>query len=121
MSVIIIEDNKISAVILKKHLEKIFKNVSVFDKGFPALEYIKNNKYDIFLILIDIMLPDINGIDILKEIREYEITHNFDHSVILMVSALNDSSNITKALKFENADGYITKPVNFKKLNVELD
>ena len=69
----------------------------------------KNGKPDI--ILLDVIMPEMNGIEVLRRIRE------FDRDVcIIMVTVVNDKSTGTEALK-SGADEYITKPINLNYLD----
>ena len=58
------------------------------------------------LVLLDMMLPDIDGLELLRQIRETKV---FDNLPVIIVSALADSDKIRKGLEI-GADRYITKP-----------
>ncbi len=67
--VLIVEDNKINQMITKKILEKKQMICTVVDNGMDAVKYVKKGKYDV--ILMDIHMPGISGIDATKKIREF--------------------------------------------------
>ncbi len=59
------------------------------------------------LILLDVMLPDINGFDVLNRIRRHRTIHSMP---IIMLTTLSDSADIARGLSL-GADGYLTKPI----------
>ena len=76
MKILVVEDEKDLNNVITKHLKKNnFSVDSVFD-GEEALEYLNYGDYDV--IILDIMLPSINGIDILKEIKKKVVFNNED-------------------------------------------
>jgi DNA-binding response OmpR family regulator len=82
--------------------------VSVALNGADGLEMALNNRYDIFLL--DIMIPEKNGIEVCKEIRSHGI-----QTPILFLTALNTPDNITLGLN-SGADDYLVKPFKFNEL-----
>lgn len=78
-----------------------------FLKGKKALDYLKQNKVD--LILLDLGLPDIDGIDVLKKVKE------FTHIPVIVISARADEKQKVQALDF-GADDYIVKPFGTEEL-----
>lgn len=110
--VLVVEDNlmirKTLVAILKKYYD-----VSEAENGIKALSYLINKKTEPFdLLLIDIQMPEMDGIQLLEEIRNIEY-----NSIICMLTAFGDKENIKNTLKF-NVNDYIIKP--FEK-NVLLD
>lgn len=99
--ILIIEDDLSIAELQKDYLEVSNFNVTICQDGVSGLTEIKNNKYD--LVILDIMLPKINGFDILKIINE-----NKDIPV-LVVSAKKEEIDKIKGLSL-GADDYMTKP-----------
>lgn len=81
--------------------------VQIAESGTDALNVIKNNYYDI--ILLDLGLPDLDGIEVLKIIR------NQTDSPIIIISARNTELSKVEALDL-GADDYITKPFGTKEL-----
>ena len=73
--------------------------------------------------MIDIMLPEINGQDLLKYIRQTEHDYGVkpvEAAKVVMTTALSDTKNIIQAFNEGGADSYILKPINKKKLIDEL-
>ena len=98
----IVDDEEEVLATLKRFLEKNENYyVDIFSKPEDAIENIKIRNYD--LILLDIMMPKINGLDILKDIKS-----NSDIKVIMMTAY----STLNTTLKSDTygADAYIEKP-----------
>lgn len=106
--VIIIEDEKDIAELVQLHLEDLDCKVKSFRNGQEGYEYALNNSFD--LMILDINLPDKNGIEICKALRKVDI-----HSPILMLTAR--SEEIDKVIGLETgADDYMTKPFSIREL-----
>lgn len=108
MKILIIEDEPKVASFLKQGLEEQgFDTDLVFD-GQMGKQFALKNDYD--LILLDIVIPYINGIDLCKQIKESKT-----QTPILMLTALGTTED--KLLGFEaGADDYLVKPFEFKEL-----
>ncbi|MCR5202093.1 MAG: response regulator transcription factor [Lachnospiraceae bacterium] len=99
--ILIIEDEITIAELEKDYLENNQFLVDICYNGEDGLNSAKTDNYD--LVILDLMLPDMDGIEVLKELRK-------DNNVpILVVSAKNTDASKIKALTLE-ADDYITKP-----------
>lgn len=115
MKILIVDDDDTNVKLLFTIL-KDFGNCYSAKDGKTALESIQramegNSHFD--LICLDIMMPEIDGIETLKTIRELEeSTFNVSgkRSKIIMVSALDDIETIMIAFR-EFCDGYLTKPI----------
>ena len=108
MRILIIEDEKDLASILKVGLNDEGYAVDTASNGEDGWYMIEITDYD--LIILDILLPDINGWEILKRIREREM-----NVPVLMLTALDSTENKVKGLD-GGADDYITKPFEFSEL-----
>lgn len=108
MRVLLVEDEKNVAAFIKKGLEEEFYSVDIAEDGPDGLLMAMSNDYD--LIILDIMLPGMNGIEVCKKIRER------DRRVpILMLTAVDSVES--KVLGLESgADDYLTKPFAFSEL-----
>jgi DNA-binding response OmpR family regulator len=108
MKVLIIEDEKLIADNLKEVLEKHRFSVDVAYNGNKGHSLIKDYSYDI--IILDLMLPDINGEKLCEIIRKEGIK-----SFIIMLTAKKQLENIVDGLNC-GADDYLTKPFEFTEL-----
>lgn len=111
--ILIVDDDPVNGEILKKRLEKKGYLCDYVDSGEKCLEKIDST---ISLILLDIMMPGISGIDVLKEIRK---KYNNIELPVMMVTAKEESEGIVEALRF-GANDYLTKPVNVEIANARI-
>ena len=111
-SVLVIEDNKDIAHLLELHLKDMGCEVSlVFDGAEGCTRAIKN-AYD--LVILDLVLPGMDGIEICKHLRK-----KADYVPILMLSAL--STDLDRVLGLEiGADDYLTKPFNIREFTARV-
>lgn len=112
MRVLIIEDEIKIATFMKNGLKQERYEVDLETNGRDGLELAMNTQYD--LILLDVMLPGMNGIDILKELR----ANNYNVPVIL-ISALDSTEDRVNGLDY-GADDYISKPFSFDELAARI-
>lgn len=106
-TILIIEDEPtINRIVSNYFLKERYKVLSALD-GFKGLQLFSKNRVD--LVCLDIMMPNINGWDVAKTIRE---TSNVP---IIMMSALSEEEDILKGYSLK-VDDYITKPFNPKIL-----
>ena len=105
--ILVVEDEKDIQNIIKAFLENAEYKVETADDGLDAINLIQNNNYD--LILLDIMLPRLDGLSVCKRIK------NSLNVPIIMLTAKD--GEIDKILGLElGADDYITKPFSVREL-----
>ena len=116
MRILIIEDEFNLADAIKSKLKKEKYIVDICTDGLEGLYNARANIYD--LIILDVMLPNINGFDILKKLRNEEI-----QSKIIMLTAATTLENKLNGLN-NGANDYITKPFHIDELlarvNIQL-
>ncbi len=103
--ILIVDDNPTNLDVLVETLQLDYR-LSVSKNGEKALEYAKEYKPQ--LILLDIMMPDMDGFEVCKVLKSSQDTKNIS---IIFISALHESVNITKGFEIGAVD-YITKPFN---------
>lgn len=106
----IVEDEPDIQELIQYHLEKEGYDTVLAGNGKAALTAVQNQSPD--LVLLDLMLPLVNGIDVLKTIR---YSWNLTALPIIIVSARTDESDIITALEL-GADNYLSKPFSPKVL-----
>ena len=106
--IILIEDEPSVVSFIKKGLQELDFEVSVAFDGNTGISMVEENGFD--LIILDIMLPGINGLDVCKEIRK-----NNKNIPILFLTALSSSENIVLGLE-SGGDDYLVKPFKFIEL-----
>lgn len=108
MSILLVEDNKRISEFIIKGLTESGYNVYLCEDGMSAKESIENEVWD--LILLDVMLPDTDGITLLEFVRSKKMT-----IPVLIISALGELDDKVKGLQ-SGADDYLPKPFHFKEL-----
>lgn len=113
MKLLIVEDEPNLLSILRKGFAENNNEVSVALDGRTALEMIHNYNFDV--VVLDVMLPDINGIEICRRLRA---SKNF--VPVLLLTALGTSENIVTGLN-AGADDYLVKPFKFGELDARVN
>ena len=113
MELLLIEDNKKISEFIVKGLEESGFSVVLAETGTVARSLISQKNWD--LILLDIMLPDIDGIELIQYTRYKKI-----HIPILVLSALGETEDKVKALNY-GADDYLSKPFHFSELIARIN
>ena len=108
MKILVVEDEKKVASFLKKGLEQEYYSVDIALDGREGLKFAFANEYDI--IILDIMLPLLDGISLLKEIRKEKI-----ETPVLMLTAKDSIDDKVTGLD-SGADDYLPKPFAFEEL-----
>jgi len=112
MKLLVVEDEPNLLSIIRKGLSENNNEVSVAMDGRTALEMIQNHTFDV--VILDIMLPDINGIEICRRLRAAK---NF--VPILLLTALGTTENVVTGLN-AGADDYMAKPFKFSELQARI-
>ncbi len=113
LKILVAEDNEINQVAISSLLKSNYCEVDIANDGVEVIEKWKTNKYD--LILMDIQMPRINGMEATKKIREIETKSNLENMPIIALTAYAMPEDIKKFLK-AGVDDYIVKPIKFEKL-----
>ena len=114
LKVLLVEDDLQLAKIVKKILISKGFDVVLKNDGILALEEIKKNSFDFYLI--DINIPGIDGLELVKHIRKL---HD-DEGFIIMITANIDEYYFEKAYEY-GCDDYIKKPFHIKELEVRIN
>lgn len=112
MRVLLVEDDPATAQSLQMMLESENMVVDATDLGEDGLEIGKLYDYDI--IILDLMLPDINGIEVLRRLRDARV-----ETPVLILSGLTEADNKVKGLG-TGADDYLTKPFDKAELMARI-
>ncbi|HEK22013.1 MULTISPECIES: response regulator transcription factor [unclassified Mucilaginibacter] len=112
MKVLLVEDEPGLVSVIVRGLTSVGMEVSVAADGNTGLEMFRAHSFDI--VLLDVMLPGINGIQVCKAIREENET-----IAILMLTALSSTENVVMGLN-SGADDYLAKPFKFPELEARI-
>jgi DNA-binding response OmpR family regulator len=112
MRILLVEDEKSLSDVLAELLNKHMYTVDAVYNGQDGLDYGLYNIYD--LILLDIMLPKMNGIEVLKNLRKQKIS-----TPVIMLTAKSEVEDKVNGLDY-GADDYITKPFEMRELMARI-
>ncbi len=107
VNILVVDDNQENLKVVSNYLKEKGYKIALALNGVSALKILEDNKID--LILLDIMMPDMDGFEVCKKLKE--IPKNKEIPVIFL-TAKNDTEDIVKGFQVGGVD-YITKP--FKK------
>jgi len=106
--ILVIEDNKDLAHLLKLHMEDLSFQVDLAFDGAVGLTQVANNDYH--LIILDLMLPEVDGLEICRQIRSNKV-------YIPIIMLTSKSAELDRILGLEmGADDYVTKPFSIREL-----
>ena len=114
MRIALLEDDSDQAELMRLWLEDAEHNVVAFSLGSDLLRAARRDSFDLFLL--DWMLPDISGIDVLEKLRvEFR-----NRTPVMLATAKQEERNIVQALEC-GADDYLVKPVRRRELIARVD
>ena len=125
MKILIAEDDLTSRLFMKKYLSR-FGKCDMVTNGIEAVDYVMNainlgEPYD--LICLDIMMPKVDGVKVLKAIRDLEAQNKVEQaqkSKIIMTTALGETQIVKTAFDY-GCDAYASKPIDISKLKEVLE
>ncbi len=113
LRVLYVEDNPIARKGMIETLDVFFDNIAVAENGVDGLENFNNHSFD--LIITDISMPKMNGIDMMKKIRER------DSDVILIVLSAHNEEEFFDNSNELNIAGYLFKPLDISEFMTMLE
>jgi CheY-like chemotaxis protein len=113
--VLIVDDNEINRDMLARRLHRRDFNLSMAANGREALSMIQANLYD--LILLDIMMPEIDGYAVLKYLKKDSRLRDIP---VIMISAIEEMDSVMKCMEI-GADDYLTKPFDPEMLKAAVN
>ncbi len=99
----------------RKEIRNHLVNFAFAYSGEQAIKYLNEHEQEAVLILSDINMPGMSGLDLLKEIKG----HHTPPPVVMMITAYGDEENYNAAIKL-GADDFLTKPLDFNVLKEKL-
>lgn len=105
--ILVVEDESEISSIIQKYIEKIGYDCTLAKDGFEALEYFSNGDYH--LVILDVMMPGIDGFEVLERIRE------ISEVPVIMLTAKQEEVDRIKGFK-KGADDYVIKPFSPREL-----
>jgi len=112
---LVVDDDETIRMIAQKLLEKNNMNVTTAGNGKQALEILNKQKFDI--ILLDLMMPEMTGFEVINQLRE---NASFNNAPIIVVSSITDKESIVAALN-NGATDFVIKPFNHEELMARVN
>jgi CheY-like chemotaxis protein len=120
MNILVVDDERDVQVLFEQRFRKEIKNKEIMFafafSGEEALQYLNNTNHGAVLILSDINMPGMSGLDLLRHIKEKYIT---PPPLVMMITAYGDAENYNMAMRL-GADDFLTKPLEFSILKEKL-
>ncbi|MCW0481461.1 response regulator [Gaoshiqia sediminis] len=115
LSILLVEDNVLNQRIVTFSLKKYNHQVTIANNGMEAFEAFKTSKFDV--ILMDIMMPVMDGLEATVKIREHEIENNItDQTPIIAITANTMDNDRDKCISY-GMNEFMAKPFDIEKLN----
>ncbi len=105
-SVLVVDDNEMNRDMLTRRLERQGYRVEIATNGLIAIDMVEKGSYD--LVLLDIMMPEMNGYQVLERLKG---NPNTRHIPIIMISALEEMESVVRCIEL-GAEDYVLKPFN---------
>ena len=105
-SILVVDDNEINRDLLSRYLERQGHTVRVAHNGRQALEMIATGAFD--LVLLDIMMPELNGYQVLQHLKQSETWRDLP---VIMISALDEIDSAVRCIEL-GAEDFLRKPFN---------
>ncbi len=119
-TILVVDDEKdIKSLFEQRFRREIREHELAFSFAFSgeeALAFMNDHGSEVVLILSDINMPGMSGIELLKRIRK---THPSPHPLVMIITAYNDNDYYDQAIE-GGADDFLTKPLDFKLLKEKL-
>lgn len=120
MKILVVDDEKDVQLLFEQRFRREIRNGSVqftfAFSGEEALRFMKAKEQGAILILSDINMPGMSGLELLHTIKT---VHKTPPPVVMMITAYGDESNYNEAIRL-GADDFLTKPLDFNTLKEKL-
>jgi len=106
-ALLVVDDNEDNRYALTRRLGREgYSNVAIAVDGAQALELLNSKPFD--LVLLDIMMPNVNGYEVLQKMKAHEVLR---HIPVIMISAVDEIDSVVKCIEL-GAEDYLPKPFN---------
>lgn len=102
--ILVVDDNEMNRDLLSRYLEREGHQTIMADNGMAALKTVQTQPFD--LILLDIMMPEMNGFQVLEQLKGH---NRHRHIPVIMISALDEMSGVVRCIE-SGAEDYLPKP-----------
>lgn len=105
-AILVVDDNEMNRDVLSRRLERQGYRVVTAEDGILALEAVQSDAFD--LVLLDIMMPRMNGYEVLETLKSSPL---YKAIPVIVISAMDDLESVVKCIEL-GADDYLFKPFN---------
>lgn len=112
--ILVVDDNEANRDLLVRRLQRQGYQMATAENGRIALEMLAHASFD--LVLLDIMMPEMNGFEVLEHLKADEALR---HLPVILISALDDAESVTKGIAL-GADDHLPKPFDRQILNARV-
>jgi len=120
MNILVVDDETDVKTLFEQRFRKEIRTggtqFAFATSGEEALNYLNSPEHNAVLILSDINMPGVSGLELLKKVRE---KHHVPSPTVIMITAYGDEENYNKAMHF-GANDFLTKPLDFLSLKEKL-
>lgn len=120
MKILVVDDEQDVQLLFEQRFRKEIRNgemkFAFAYSGDEALTFLKTLNHEAILILSDINMPGMSGLDLLRNIKT---NHGEPPPVVMMITAYGDAENYSRAMQL-GADDFLTKPIDFPILKEKL-
>jgi len=120
MKILVVDDERDIKDLFQQRFRKEIKHGEIefafAFSGEEALEYLTGNMHKAVLILSDINMPGMSGLELLEKIKQ---EYHKPQPLVMMITAYGDSENHSRAMEL-GADDFLTKPVDFTELKDKI-
>lgn len=120
MKILVVDDEKDTQILFQQRFRKMIKDGEIIldfvTSGEEALSYLSKHNSEAVLILSDINMPGMSGLQLLEKIKQKFVT---PPPVVMMITAYGDAENFKQAMEL-GADDFLTKPIDFNLLKEKL-
>lgn len=121
VKILVVDDEQdVQTLFLQRFRKEIKSGAVAFEFAFSgeeALQFMNEHSHEAVLILSDINMPGMSGLELLKQIKEQ---YDNPPPIVMMITAYGDQENYDNAKRL-GADDFLTKPLNFKELKEKLN
>ena len=116
LKILLVEDNLLNQRVVTFSLKKYNHEVTIANNGLEAVKLFRDKQFDV--ILMDIMMPVMDGLEATVRIREEEEKNNFDRRTPIIAITANTMDNDRETCISHGMDDFMSKPFDIEKLNL---
>ncbi len=120
MKILVVDDETDVKILFEQRFRKEVKSgefsFAFANSGEEALQYLNNHEHEVVLILSDINMPGMSGLELLKRIKHIYVV---PPPIVMMITAYGDEENYNRSVSL-GADDFLTKPLDFNLLKEKL-